>query len=68
VDGGVCGMSDCDGGDVHDVTLRRRSDSQSASFAVFHIATSEVVSSYATIHNDAGIPSSNLAALAEGPS
>jgi hypothetical protein len=50
------------GSGVHDVTLRRRSDSESASYAVISIGAHDVFSSYAVIHNDARNPSGNLAA------
>jgi hypothetical protein len=78
VDSSVCRVSKCGGSGVHDVTLRRRSDSESASYAIIHMGAHDVFSSYAitcmgahdlfssyaVIHSDAGIPSGNLAATA----
>jgi hypothetical protein len=62
VDSSVCVVSVCGGGGVHDVTLRRRSDSESASYVAMHIGEHDDFSSYAVIHSDAVVPSGNLAA------
>ena len=63
VDSSVCRVSKCGGSGVHDVTLRRRSDSESASYAVTCMGAHDLFSSYAVIHNDARNPSGNLAAV-----
>jgi hypothetical protein len=63
VDSSVCRLSKCGGSGVHDVTLRRRSDSESASYAVTHMGAHDMFSSYAVIHSDARNSSGNLAAV-----